>query len=171
MIYAYSFATFLLMFIFATFTAIILKAVLRSTKNADLKKRVESLMPSVYRAMDFTFFMTLASLALAVILKDPPEMLIPLDSWSLIEKHGSWGVLLFVVYVWASLDRRLNKVETTIDHLEDDIESLKDDVKSIKDDVKSISVEVRRVKDDLSKEFHTEIRHIREDLRELWKRK
>lgn len=164
MIYANSFAAFLLMFIFGVIIAAILTAISRFTKNADLKKRIESFKPTIDRVIDFTFFMTLASLALAVILKDPPELLIPQNAWKLIEEHGSWGVLFFVGYVWLILDRRLGKVESATTHLEKDVESLRDDVKSL-------SNEIKAVKDDLSREIHEEIRHVRDDIRELWKSK
>ncbi len=140
MIYAYSFAIFAILVIFSGVIVIVTTLILKFSKNEQLKDRIKPIDFWLTKTMNFSLFMMLASLTLAAIFKDSPEMFIPQNVWNLVQQHESLGVLAFVVYLWLTLDRRLTKVETQIAHIDGDVESLridfKEEFKQLRDDIR-----------------------------------
>ena len=129
MIYAVSFIIFGLLLIISIFVDIILLLAIKFSKDEKRKEKLKAMEKRASKTVSFSMFMTLASITLAAIFKDPPEMLIPSSIWNFIQQNQSIGVLLFVFYIWIVLDRRLTKVETKLEHIDKDVESLRDDFK------------------------------------------
>ena len=130
MIYAISFIVFTFLFLGFVIVDVVIIGIIRLSKDKSRKEQFKVVEAKIAKLVNFSIFMMLASLALLAIFKDPLEIFTSV--WKLTEQYGGLGVLSFIFYVWFTLDRRLTRVETKIEHIDKDTEEIQTELRNVR---------------------------------------